>query len=140
MTEAPLDLGYDRANMRPNLHSTVRSTTAVLFDKSRQPKNGEDDQRPDLKILFANKFFFRNGGSEAVMFDEMELLRRRNVGVVEFSMADERNVPSEYESYFVSQKSYRHVFASRQGQVGDLARSFPGSGCKDRQTYRGREA
>ena len=22
MTEAPLDLGYDRANMRPNLHST----------------------------------------------------------------------------------------------------------------------
>ena len=115
MTEAPLDLGYDRANMRPNLHSTVRSTTAVLFDKSRQPKNGEDDQRPDLKILFANKFFFRNGGSEAVMFDEMELLRRRNVGVIEFSMADERNVPSEYQSYFVSQKSYRH--ASRADKV-----------------------
>jgi len=115
MTEAPLDLGYDRANMRPNLHSTVRSTTAVLFDKSRQPKNGEDDQRSDLKILFANKFFFRNGGSDAVMFDEMELLRRRNVGVVEFSMADERNVPSAYESYFVSQKSYRH--ASRADRV-----------------------
>ena len=115
MTEAPLDLGYDRANMRPNLHSTVRSTTAVLFDRSRQPKNGEDDQRSDLKILFANKFFFRNGGSEAVMFDEMELLRRRNVGVVEFSMADERNVPSEYQSYFVSQKSYRH--ASRADKI-----------------------
>ena len=43
------------------------------------------------------------------MFDEMELMRRRNVGVVEFSMHDERNVPSEYQSYFVSQKSYRHA-------------------------------
>ena len=140
MTEAPLDLGYDRANMRPNLHSTVRSTTAVLFDKSRRPKNGEDDQRSDLKILFANKFFFRNGGSEAVMFDEMELLRRRNVGVIEFSMADERNVPSEYQSYFVSQKSYRH--ASRADKVKSaisLVHSREAV-ARDRQTYRRREA
>src|SRR5262249_44893300 len=26
-----------------------------------------------IKVLFANKFFFLNGGSEAVMFDEMQL-------------------------------------------------------------------
>ncbi|MBI5263586.1 MAG: glycosyltransferase family 4 protein [Bradyrhizobium sp.] len=62
-----------------------------------------------MKVLFANKFFFRNGGSEAVMFDEMELLRRRKLEVVEFSMEDERNLPSRFHSYFVSQKSYRHV-------------------------------
>ncbi|MDF0578241.1 glycosyltransferase family 4 protein [Bradyrhizobium yuanmingense] len=63
--------------------------------------------RRALKVLFANKFFFRNGGSEVVMFDEMDLMRRRNVDVVEFSMHDDRNIPSRFQSYFVSQKSYR---------------------------------
>jgi glycosyltransferase involved in cell wall biosynthesis len=109
MTEAPLNLGHDHANVRSILHSTVRPADAGPFAKPRQPKNGEDYQRSDLKILFANKFFFRNGGSEVVMFDEMELMRRRGVGVIEFSMTDERNIPSDYESYFVSQKSYRQV-------------------------------
>jgi glycosyltransferase involved in cell wall biosynthesis len=60
-----------------------------------------------MKILFANKFFFPNGGSEAVMFDEMELARRHNVDVIEFSMNDTRNLPSKYGSYFVSQKIYK---------------------------------
>src|SRR5438105_7048554 len=68
-----------------------------------------------LKILFANKFFFLNGGSEVVMFDEMELMRKYELDVVEFSMHDPRNFPSKYESYFVSQKDYRST--SRSGQV-----------------------
>lgn len=64
-------------------------------------------QQAPLKILFANKFFFLNGGSEVVMFDEMELMRKHSVDVLEFSMHDPRNLPSKYESYFVSQKDYR---------------------------------
>jgi len=68
-----------------------------------------------LKILFANKFFFLNGGSEVVMFDEMELMRMYELDVVEFSMHDPRNFPSKYESYFVSQKDYRST--SRSSQV-----------------------
>jgi glycosyltransferase involved in cell wall biosynthesis len=64
-------------------------------------------EHPTRKILFANKFFFLNGGSEAVMFDEMELMKKSGLDVVEFSMHDERNVPSKYDSYFVSQKGYR---------------------------------
>ncbi|WP_448032970.1 glycosyltransferase family 4 protein [Bradyrhizobium liaoningense] len=71
----------------------------------RERPDGSD--RRALKVLFANKFFFRNGGSEVVMFDEMELMRRRNVDVIEFSMNDDRNIPSRFQSYFVSQKSYR---------------------------------
>jgi glycosyltransferase involved in cell wall biosynthesis len=67
---------------------------------------------PNLKVLFANKFFFRNGGSEVVMFDEMELMRSRNVDVVEFSMQDDRNLPSRFQSYFVSQKSYQSSLRS----------------------------
>jgi glycosyltransferase involved in cell wall biosynthesis len=115
MTEASLDLDHDHAIARLNLHSTVRSTQAVPSTEFPRWKNGENDESSVLKVLFANKFFFRNGGSEVVMFDEMELMRRRNVGVVEFSMTDERNIPSEYESYFVSQKSYRRV--SRADQI-----------------------
>jgi glycosyltransferase involved in cell wall biosynthesis len=94
---------------RDDVHSMVRSAIAVPSAECDQPKNGENYERSDLKVLFANKFFFRNGGSEVVMFDEMEQMRHRNVGVLEFSMTDERNIPSEYQSYFVSQKSYRHV-------------------------------
>jgi glycosyltransferase involved in cell wall biosynthesis len=64
-------------------------------------------QQAPLKILFANKFFFLNGGSEVVMFDEMELMRKYELDVIEFSMRDARNFQSKYESYFVSHKDYR---------------------------------
>lgn len=60
-----------------------------------------------MKILFANKFFFRNGGSEVVMFNEMDLMRQSDNDVIEFSMRDPRNLPSKYDRYFVSEKSYR---------------------------------
>ena len=60
-----------------------------------------------MKILVANKFFFVKGGAEVVMLDEIELLKRYQLEIVEFSMQDPRNLPSKYESYFVSNKSYR---------------------------------
>jgi len=62
---------------------------------------------PPLKVLYANKFFFRNGGSEVVMFDEMELMHAIDVDVVHFSMSDPRNEPSPTASYFVTEKNYR---------------------------------
>jgi len=68
-----------------------------------------------MKILFANKFFFRNGGSEGVMFDEIELMKTFANDVIEFSMHDPRNRHSEYSDYFVSQKSYRET--SRCGKL-----------------------
>jgi glycosyltransferase involved in cell wall biosynthesis len=62
--------------------------------------------RSGLKVLFANKFFFRNGGSETVMFDEIALMRSFDIDVVEFAMNDPRNLPSEYSSYFASRTTY----------------------------------
>jgi glycosyltransferase involved in cell wall biosynthesis len=59
-----------------------------------------------MKVMYANKYFFRNGGSEVVMFDEMALMRSMGVDVVHFAMADARNLESPYTSYFVTQKSY----------------------------------
>lgn len=59
-----------------------------------------------MKILVANKFFFRNGGSEVVMFQEREFLGAQGHHVIDFSMLDERNVSSPYEEYFVGYKGY----------------------------------
>jgi glycosyltransferase involved in cell wall biosynthesis len=97
--------------------SAFRNENIMMLRPSqaeRSADGGTDIQRPTLscaadqveKILVANKFFFRNGGSEAVMFDEMDWMKGRGIDVMEFSMRDSRNRPSKYESYFVSEKSY----------------------------------
>jgi glycosyltransferase involved in cell wall biosynthesis len=60
-----------------------------------------------MKILMANKFFFNKGGAEAVMFQERGYLLHSGEEVIDFSMQDERNFRSSYESHFVSGKDYR---------------------------------
>lgn len=69
-----------------------------------------------MKILFANKFFFRNGGSEVVMFQERDFARHAGLEVVDFSMQDERNVDSEYAAYFVGRQDYRN--GGKLGKLG----------------------
>ena len=46
------------------------------------------------------------GGSEAVFFGEMDLLKDHGHAVIPFSMAARDNLPSEYSSYFVDEVSY----------------------------------
>jgi glycosyltransferase involved in cell wall biosynthesis len=100
--EARSSLPARHTSMHPKREGTLSETDRGRTDKAvGAPKQGT------MKILFANKFFFLNGGSEAVMFDEMEMMRRHNVDVLEISMHDARNLPSKYASYFVSQKTYR---------------------------------
>jgi glycosyltransferase involved in cell wall biosynthesis len=89
---------------------TPNSVASDGYPETTQPRPiVEADVFPArrLKVLFANKFFFLNGGSEVVMFDEMELMRKYRVEVAEISMRDPRNLPSKYERYFISPKSYR---------------------------------
>jgi len=69
-----------------------------------------------MKVLFANKFFFRNGGSEVVMFQERDHLLGAGHEVVDFSMQDARNVPSPHAAFFVSRQDYR----SGAGKLGKL--------------------
>lgn len=59
-----------------------------------------------MKILLANKFFFRNGGSEVVMFQERDYLVHQGHEVVDFSMHDSRNFDSSHATSFVGQKTY----------------------------------
>ncbi|NIA11797.1 MAG: glycosyltransferase [Nitrospiraceae bacterium] len=62
-----------------------------------------------MKILFANKFFFFNGGSERVFFQERGFLKKQGVDVVDFSMEHPRNFPSPYAGYFVSHIDYHNT-------------------------------
>lgn len=68
-----------------------------------------------MRVLIANKFFFRNGGSEVVMFQERDFLLRSGHEVVDFSMQDARNLESPYASYFVQAQDYRN---GRSGKIG----------------------
>lgn len=85
-----------------------------------------------MKILFANKFFFLNGGSERVFFQERDYLTRNGHSVIDFSMQDERNFPSPHSEFFVPNISYHGVqgyrsklqlaisFVHSWGAVGNL--------------------
>lgn len=72
-----------------------------------------------MKVLFANKFFYNKGGSETVMFQERDYLLGQGVEVVDFSMADERNIPSPSESYFVRSIDYHCAHAGKMQKVRD---------------------
>ena len=60
-----------------------------------------------MKILMVNKFFFHKGGAEVVMFQERDHFLHTGQEVIEFSMRDDRNLASSFESHFVSGKDYR---------------------------------
>ncbi|MFZ5773247.1 MAG: glycosyltransferase family 4 protein [Thermodesulfobacteriota bacterium] len=62
-----------------------------------------------MKILLANKFFYLNGGSERVFFQERDFLIGKGIGVVDFSMEDARNFKSPFSSLFVPKISYHDV-------------------------------
>ncbi len=61
-----------------------------------------------MKVLLINKFFFLNGGSETVFFQERNFLRSQGHPVVDFSMDHPRNLASRYADYFVPNVEYRH--------------------------------
>ena len=59
-----------------------------------------------MKILLANKFFYLNGGSERVFFQEREFLINQGHSVVDFSMKDARNFYSSFSEFFVPNVNY----------------------------------
>ena len=55
-----------------------------------------------MKILMCNAFYYERGGSESYTFALTAEFVKRGHEVVPFSMKHERNLPSEYEKFFVS--------------------------------------
>lgn len=51
------------------------------------------------------------------MLDEKRLLKESNVDVIDFSMADERNLPSEQAPWFVSNQSYQDQSTSKLNKL-----------------------
>lgn len=62
-----------------------------------------------MNILLANKFFHLNGGSERVFFQERFLLLGLGHKIIDFSMEDERNIPSPYSDFFVPNIDYHRT-------------------------------
>jgi glycosyltransferase involved in cell wall biosynthesis len=60
-----------------------------------------------MRILLAHKFFRPFGGIERHLFDLRALLAERGHEVVDFAMADPRNLPSPYADHFVSYRDFQ---------------------------------
>jgi glycosyltransferase involved in cell wall biosynthesis len=54
-----------------------------------------------MRILYCNKYNFRFSGTEAYLFETMELMRSRGHHAALFSMADERGPATAYDRHFV---------------------------------------
>ncbi|CAK2887554.1 Glycosyltransferase involved in cell wall biosynthesis [Vibrio crassostreae] len=59
-----------------------------------------------MKVLVVNKFFFLKGGAETVFFQEREMLMDRGFSVIDFSMAHNDNLVSDYSASFVNNVDY----------------------------------
>ncbi len=55
-----------------------------------------------MKVLLANKYFYRKGGDAVVFFATAELLQERGQEVIFFSMRGPKNHESPFDRYFVS--------------------------------------
>ena len=63
-----------------------------------------------MKILEINVFNYRKGGSEAVYFSTIELLKEHGDEVVNFALKWAENDPSPYERFFPESKETRRGF------------------------------
>ena len=59
-----------------------------------------------MKILFVNKFFYLNGGSERIFFQERNFFLSQGHKVIDFSMSDRRNFFSPFSEFFISNINY----------------------------------
>jgi glycosyltransferase involved in cell wall biosynthesis len=60
-----------------------------------------------MRVLFCNKYNYPFSGTEAYLFEAMELLRSRGNEVALFSMADERGQPTAYDRHFVPHVDFK---------------------------------
>ncbi|MDR0769178.1 MAG: glycosyltransferase [Dysgonamonadaceae bacterium] len=62
-----------------------------------------------MKILLANKFYYRRGGAEVYVINLENLLRKHGHEVAVFAMQHSENLPSAYEKYFPKEVDFTHV-------------------------------
>jgi len=79
-----------------------------------------------MKVLLANKFFYRKGGAEVVFFATAKLLQRYKHEVVFFCMEHPQNLLSPFDKYFVSNVdlSNGHGLVQQLKSAGRILYSF----------------
>jgi len=77
-----------------------------------------------MRILQVNKFYYRRGGADHHFLDLCDLLEKHGEAVIPFSMLDERNEPTPYSDYFVSNIELGHVGLSNIFRAGRVLYSF----------------
>jgi len=79
-----------------------------------------------MRVLQVNKFFHPLGGAELAFFQVIRLLERHGHEVIHFSMQDDKNLPSQYSDYFVSNVELRQKASPlgliKQGQLATAGR------------------
>lgn len=68
-----------------------------------------------MKILMVNKFYYPRGGSERYFFSLSDLLREKGHKVIPFSTVHEKNLDTEYSSYFLPELDFENFF--RKGRL-----------------------
>lgn len=62
-----------------------------------------------MRVLYCNKYNFRFSGTEAYLFETMELMRSRGHETALFSMSDERGAKSTYDRDFVPLTDFKRA-------------------------------
>lgn len=60
------------------------------------------------KILFVNKFFYLNGGSERVFFQERDFFIENGFNIIDFSMKNHKNFYSRFTNFFINEVDYNN--------------------------------
>lgn len=75
-----------------------------------------------MNILQINKYHYYRGGSETVFFNMIDLLRGAGHNVAPFATVHPKNLPSEYDSFFVNAPEMRDLSVLKK--VAALPRFF----------------
>ena len=73
-----------------------------------------------MKVLLANKFFYRKGGGEVYLFDVMALLQAHGHEVIPFAMRHELNPASAHDTFFVDEVNFDEKHSWR----GDIRKAL----------------
>ncbi len=77
-----------------------------------------------MKIVLVNYRYFVSGGPERYYFNVKELLEQHGHEVIPFSIKNSRNLPTEYESYFLDSTDDEVYFAQAKKKVSTVIPSF----------------
>ena len=73
-----------------------------------------------MKVLMCNSFHYLRGGSERCYLDLASLLEDHGHQVIPFSTEHEKNLPTKYSEYFLSQTDFPSLLGEKNGFTAKL--------------------